>query len=348
MTWVPERPGNWLFHCHNADHVAGRNRHVIAGRTRPYPPIDFHDAQEHMKSDMSGPVTAITIVPRAGEGSAETRPPNARALRLIIQERPGYYGNQTGYGYVLQDGATEPAPDSINVPGPRLVLRRDEPVEITVVNRLTTHTAIHWHGIELESYYDGVAGWSGSGTTLAPMIAPRDSFVARMTPPRAGTFIYHAHITDHVQLSRGLYGALLVLPPDRTDVRDADHVMVVGLGRPNGKANILLNGSTAPAPLERRRGGTQRLRVINISPENNVVLTVSADSTPVTWRLVAKDGFDVPRAQQRVQPARVNVFQGETYDFEFESSADVLHVRIKVPGAAAGVDDVSLQLRARP
>jgi hypothetical protein len=64
---------------------------------------------------------------------------------------------------------------------------------------------------------------------------------------------------------------------------------------------------------------------------------VGAQSPAMDGRPVARTG-----------PARVNVFQGETYDFEYESSADVLHVRIKVPGAAAGVDDVSLQLRARP
>lgn len=348
ITWVPSRPGNWLFHCHNADHVAGQHRHVIAGRSPPYPEMPFHDAQEHMKWDMSGLVNAITILPRAGESVVAQSATAPRKMRLLVQERPAYYGRRPGYGYVLQEGASEPAPDSILIPGPRLVLRRDQPVEITVVNRLTTHTAVHWHGIELESYYDGIAGWSGSGDNLAPMIAPRDSFVVRFTPPRAGTFIYHAHLTDKVQLSRGLYGALLVLAPDQPDAPEADQVMVVGFGRPNGKASILLNGSTAPAPLQRRRHGTQRLRVINISPEDNVIFTLSTDSALVLWKAVAKDGFDLPMAQQRVQPAQLRIFQGETYDFEFESSADVLHVRIKVPGAPPGGDDVSLQLRVRP
>jgi manganese oxidase len=40
--------------------------------------------------------------------------------------------------------------------GPTLVLRRGEPVAITLVNRLSEATSIHWHGMELESYYDGV------------------------------------------------------------------------------------------------------------------------------------------------------------------------------------------------
>ena len=47
----------------------------------------------------------------------------------------------------------------------------------------------------------------------APAIAPGDSFEARFTPPRAGTFIYHTHIDDIRQPSSGLYGAIIVLEP---------------------------------------------------------------------------------------------------------------------------------------
>ena len=36
-------------------------------------------------------------------------------------------------------------------------------MSIMVVNHLTEPTAVHWHGIELESYFDGVAGFSGAG-----------------------------------------------------------------------------------------------------------------------------------------------------------------------------------------
>jgi FtsP/CotA-like multicopper oxidase with cupredoxin domain len=56
--------------------------------------------------------------------------------------------------------------------GPPIVLTRGQPVEIEVVNRLKDPTAIHWHGIELESYFDGVPGWSGADT---PSIAPGTS-----------------------------------------------------------------------------------------------------------------------------------------------------------------------------
>ena len=58
------------------------------------------------------------------------------------------------------------------------VLARREPVSVMVVNALPEPTAVHWHGIEPESYYDGVAGFSGSGGRRSPAIAPRDSFEA--------------------------------------------------------------------------------------------------------------------------------------------------------------------------
>jgi manganese oxidase len=89
-------------------------------------------------------------------------------------------------------------------------------VRITVVNRLPEPTAVHWHGIELESYYDGVPGFSGLGRRTTPLIAPGDSFEVRFTPPRAGTFIYHTHADEERQQLAGLAGALVVREPGTT------------------------------------------------------------------------------------------------------------------------------------
>jgi FtsP/CotA-like multicopper oxidase with cupredoxin domain len=63
------------------------------------------------------------------------------------------------------------------------VLKRGEPVEITLVNNLPEATAIHWHGMELDSYYDGVHGFGGMGLRVTPLVEPGDSFVVRFTPP---------------------------------------------------------------------------------------------------------------------------------------------------------------------
>ncbi len=153
---------------------------------------------------------------------------------------------------------------------------------------------------------------------------------------------------DTVRIAPGATGRARLTAPDRPVAPSTDHVAIVGLGRPNGRAGLLLNGSVAPVPLERRREGTQRIRLINISPENNVIFTLSADSTPMRWRAIAKDGFELPAAQRHMLSARVHIFPGETYDFEFESPADVVQLRMKNPATGPGIDDITLRLTARP
>jgi len=82
-----------------------------------------------------------------------------------------------------------------------------------VVNHLQEPTAIHWHGIELDSYSDGVPGFGGTAGSVTPPVAPGGTFTARFTPPRAGTFIYHTHWHNSAQLAGGIYGPLIVLEP---------------------------------------------------------------------------------------------------------------------------------------
>src|SRR5665647_2540462 len=92
---------------------------------------------------------------------------------------------------------------------------------------------------------------SGADAHSAPLIAPGDSFVVRLTPPRAGTFIYHTHADDLTQLTGGLYGALIVLPshaqPDISDrlVIFSDSSAADMHETPPS----LVNGSSAPAPI---------------------------------------------------------------------------------------------------
>ena len=182
------------------------------------------------------------------------------------------------------------------------MLTRGEPVSITVVNRSPEPTAIHWHGIELESYYDGVAGFSGNTTRLAPTIAPGDSFEARFTPPRTGTFIYHTHFDELRQQPAGLAGALLVLEPGARFDPSTDIPVLITTppdARDETRA-VLLNGKLSPDTLELRAGRPVRLRFINITtgrPGMRMELRNGTDF--VEWRLIAKDGADLPGPQPR-------------------------------------------------
>jgi FtsP/CotA-like multicopper oxidase with cupredoxin domain len=223
------------------------------------------------------------------------------------------------YGYALGEPTGIAARTSL-IPGPTLVLKRGEPVAITVVNELPEATAVHWHGIELESYFDGVAGFSGQGKRISPVIAPRDSFVARFTPPRSGTFIYHPHADEVRQQMAGMSGALLVV--DDPKAYDASHDIVVLITTPRTRTEtpdvVYINGSKSPDGLELRAGETYRVRIINIHTfRPSMIARIVGDADTLTWRAVAKDGMDLPAARAIVKPAVQQMGNGETFDFEF-------------------------------
>jgi len=314
LTWTAERPGNWLFHCHDAVHTTWRRRANLRGERAGAAPRMTHDAAGHAEQDMSGLVIGIRV-----NGVGPDRPaPEAvarRRLRLVVTEKPGFYRQQPGFSFVRAD-ARDPAPDSLEIPGRAIVLERGEPTQITVVNRTASPTAVHWHGIELESYFDGVAGFSGQGSRTTPLIVPTDSFAARFTPPRAGTFIYHAHVDDLRQIALGLYGPLLVLEPGETYDPATDHVLVFSQLGGGGQGVVGLNGAASPPPLELRAGVSHRLRFINIGIQDLIDVRLLGDSTLLTWRPLAKDGRDLEPYHATRRPATILFGPGETYDFE--------------------------------
>jgi len=321
-TWSPDRPGNWVFHCHILFHIAGD-----LALSSP-----SHETHAGGMERMSGLVIALHVRPAPGAAYPATVG-QPRQLRLLVQSRPHVYREDPGYGFVLQEGATPPAPDSIRIPGSLIVLTRGAPVHTTVVNRLSEPVAIHWHGIELTSYFDGVPGVSGEPGHVLPSIAPGDSFVAEYTPPRAGTFIYHTHIDDVRQMESGLYGPLVVLPQGQMYDSTTDHPLVIGLHEYPDTFAVLLNGSAHPAPLVLRAGVTHRLRIVMIPSAGTADVLLLSDTSLVTWRAVAKDGADLPPHQATLRPARQRVSVGETYDFEF---------------TPAGPGDLRLELRDGP
>ena len=177
------------------------------------------------------------------------------------------------------------------LPGPTIVLKKAEPVGITVENRLREPTAIHWHGIELESYYDGVAGFSGQGQRITPAIAPGASFEARFTPPRSGTFIYHTHIDEVRQQQAGLSGALVVVDSPADFDTERDWVMLVTIPRSRADVGkVLLNGTLEPPARQMRVGESYRLRFINVHtwrPSMRMRIVRGADV--LAWRALAKE-----------------------------------------------------------
>ena len=340
LTWVPERAGNWLFHCHIPEHFGPRGPLGLA------PPPAAHRAgaghADHARGGMNGLVTGIEVLPRQGS----RRPPAAgaeRRIRLLVRPNVGSSAATPFYGYALHERGAEPPPDSGLGVGPTLDLVRGRPVRITVVNRLAEPTAVHWHGIELESYYDGVPGFSGAGGRTTPLVAPGDSFVVRFTPPRAGTFIYHTHADEERQQLAGLVGALVVAEPGAP--RDARTDVPLLLSAPTDFAeqgrSALVNGSAAPPPLAMRVGTTYRLRLIQMSTSRAALrVELWRDSAAAPWRRVAKDGAELPAPVRAPRPGRVILGIGETYDVEVTPEAPGpmrLEVRLGPPWPAPSV-----------
>src|SRR5262249_23734820 len=126
-------------------------------------------------------------------------------------------------------------------------------------------TAVHWHGIELDNYYDGVPGIGTDGVRLSPMIEPGGSFEARLTPPRAGTFIYHTHMNDLQQVLAGLSGPLIVLNSGESFDPTRDHIIFITQPRSSADEDkfVFVNGMNPPEPMDLALGVTHRLRLVN-------------------------------------------------------------------------------------
>src|SRR5262249_35938209 len=287
----------------------------------PVPSGSHANVVNHSLEMMGGLVLGVTVRgPDRSTGGV--RDAERRRLRLAVRVDSGGTDDEPFYGYALAGDsgpAARTSPSAPLIPGPTLVLKRNQPVAITVINELPERTAVHWHGIELESYFDGVPGFAGNDKHIAPVIAPRDSFVARFTPPRSGTFIYHPHADEVRQQTAGLSGALLVVDDPAT--YDASHEIVVLVSTPRQAAEgnvVYVNGSKSPEARDLRAGEKYRVRLINIHTfRPSMIVRIVADSATPTWRAVAKDGMEFPPERAVVGPAVQQMGNGETFDFEF-------------------------------
>lgn len=91
-------------------------------------------------------------------------------------------------------------------PGPTIEAVEGDRIRLIVTNKLPEHTTIHWHGLILPNGMDGVGGLT------QPQIAPGETFVYEFTLRQSGTFMYHPHADEMVQIAMGAMGIFIIHP----------------------------------------------------------------------------------------------------------------------------------------
>jgi len=107
-------------------------------------------------------------------------------------------------------------------PGPTLECVEGDRVRIFVTNKLPEHTTVHWHGMLVPNGMDGVGGLT------QPHIKPGQTFVYEFEIRKSGTFMYHPHADEMVQMAMGMMGFFVVHPRDPKLYRvDRDFVFLM-------------------------------------------------------------------------------------------------------------------------
>jgi len=91
-------------------------------------------------------------------------------------------------------------------PGPTIEAVEGDRVRLIVTNKLPEHTTIHWHGLILPNGMDGVGGLTQSA------ISPGETYVYEFTLRQSGTFMYHPHADEMVQMALGMMGMFIIHP----------------------------------------------------------------------------------------------------------------------------------------
>lgn len=128
---------------------------------------------------------------------------------LIIDEKTINYSGEDRVAMAVND----------SIPGPTLKFKEGDLAEIHVTNKMAVETSVHWHGLILPNYQDGVP------YLTTPPILPGETLVYEFPISHSGTYWYHSH--TGLQEQRGVYGSIVIEPKKKT--LDYDHNLVLVL-----------------------------------------------------------------------------------------------------------------------
>lgn len=208
------------------------------------------------------------------------------------------------------------------VHGPTIEAVEGDRVRIYVTNKLEEPTTVHWHGLHLPSGMDGV-----SGLSQRPIMAG-ETFRYEFQLHQHGTFMYHSHYDEMVQMAMGLMG-LFVIHPKQPEPVDRDYAFLLsewavepGTRRPDPNEmsdfNVLtLNGKAFPGttPIVAKTGERVRIRIGNLSAMSHHPIHLHGHS----FQVVATDGGPLPKSA-RWPETTVLVPVGSTRTIEFKAA----------------------------
>jgi FtsP/CotA-like multicopper oxidase with cupredoxin domain len=258
-----------------------------------------------------------------------------------------------------------------SVPGPILRAQQGDTLVVKFRNELQEPTVIHWHGIRLAADMDGT-------DSVQTPVAPGEEFEYRFTVPDAGTFWYHAHQNEAIQMEKGMYGALIV--DEKTDVvTDRERVLMIDdmkltnenefkvgnvlsrwIERHDGREGktVLINGKEN-YQIEMNAGQTERWRFINASSARYFRLYLGGRK----FKLIGTDGglleYPVEMDELMIVPGEraeilVGPFkEGETFEMEslkynrmtMFKTQTATYAKINVIGSAPSVFSMPERMR---
>ena len=207
------------------------------------------------------------------------------------------------------------------VHGPTIEAVEGDRVRIYVTNRLPAPTTVHWHGLHIPNGMDGVSGLTQRS------IEPGETFRYEFTLTQHGTFMYHPHHDEMVQMALGMMGMFVVHPRGGTAPKpDRDFVYLLsewkitpGTERPDPNEMtdfnvVTFNGKVFPAtdPLVAKVGDRVRIRIGNLSATDHHPIHLHGNS----FRVIETDGGEIPEAG-RWPETTVLVPVGSTRTVEF-------------------------------
>ncbi|MAL59488.1 MAG: copper oxidase [Flavobacteriaceae bacterium] len=119
------------------------------------------------------------------------------------------------------------------IPGPTLEFTEGEYAVIYVKNEMSEETSVHWHGLLLPNFYDGVP------YLTTPPIEPGHTQKYEFPIKQSGTYWYHSHTM--LQEQSGVYGSIVIHPKEQILEYDKELVLMLSDWTNEKPMNVLRN-----------------------------------------------------------------------------------------------------------